>query len=78
MSNAERPGQTLGYCYGCDRQVEVNLNDFVCLACGNGFIELLDEAASSSRATQNQNHPGVGALYTALLIKSSSAILSVF
>ncbi len=40
----EREGNQLGYCYECDRQVQINSQDFTCSSCGNGFIEILDEA----------------------------------
>jgi hypothetical protein len=35
-------GNTIGYCHECDRQVEIDMVNFVCTNCNGGFIEMFE------------------------------------
>ena len=47
----------IGYCHTCDRQVEID--DFTCSICHNGFVELFDfeHQAQQPQAQQPQQQP---------------------
>jgi hypothetical protein len=53
-SSAQQQGNTInttnpiGYCHTCDRQVEIDKNDFVCKQCNGGFIELFEMSANTN------------------------------
>lgn len=50
VPNVADPSNPIGYCHTCDRQVEIDKNNFVCKRCDGGFIELFDMASNANDA----------------------------
>jgi len=48
QGNTTNTTNPIGYCHTCDRQVEIDKNDFVCKQCNGGFIELFEMSANTN------------------------------
>ncbi len=84
LTSVVDPSNPIGYCHTCDRQVEIDKNNFVCKRCDGGFIELFDMASNANEAddedgsSMNNQHiniqlnEGVKGFYLNLCFKATS------
>ena len=51
-------GPLIGYCHTCDRQIEIDRNEFSCKNCNGGFVELFEIDNQQQQQQQQTSGPG--------------------